>query len=355
MTATDILDGLTGQRVEDVRFEVLDADANYVDVCHPVAETGSVTWDPSNRISRKLSGVQFDPDEAATLTAGVNRIRPVWLVGGSEYPLGVFRYLGGARSEHAGEWFTDAAPMQDRGYQLKNLIRSSYNVPAVAVLTDVFADVAAGAGITDLDVTASGVVNGLVPLNWFGGETTRINILDRLTDLLGYLPSYFDNTGCLVARPVPVPTDDAPDHVYADGDNARVVSESETEVLAVTDRPNIYIARSTTPSGSPVVGIYEVPETYENSYARTGDEVPFFIDMDGLATTAQATEVARRRAQRDMAVVRTVTFDTVPDPRHDSWGVVEWNGERMLETGWTLELKAGGKHSHVLTNVFAGG
>jgi len=351
MTATDILGGVPGQRVEDIRVEVLDQDGNLTATTTPSA-AGTVSFDPTNRITRQWSGVEFHPTEAASLTAGVHRLRPVFVLAtGDEYSLGVFLYLGGDEQERPGGTWVRASTMPDRSYQLDKSLSDDYGVTYGGLLTDVIDDMTAASGLTASTITASTATCATYPA-WAAGDSKRLEICDWATDLLGYLPVHFDAAGSLIARPIPVPSDEWPDHVYEPGQNAVVHADTVVTTSNVARRPNVYLVRSTAPTGTQVSGRYDVPTDQPNSVATIGYEDPIRFNIDGLATDADCDLVAFRLAQRHQRVVRTVTFDAMPDPRHDAWGIVEWSGERMLEVAWSLDLTPGGPHRHTIQTVY---
>lgn len=351
-TTTELLDGVVGQRTEDIRFEVLDADGNLVNILHP-SGTGTVAWNPTNRITRTLTGVRLDPTEAVKLTPGQHRLRPVWVLPltGGENQLGVFLYIGGAQVELAGGTWVECSPMPDQSWQLDQKLSDLLQVAASTVLTTAFTSVAQGGGITSLNVTGSSATLGATPLTYAPGKDSRLACLDQLTNLLAYLPCYFDHTGTLVARPVPVPTDSFPDHRYYNGQNSRIIADSVSTSTKLT--PNVYLVYSTSPSGVAVFARYDVPATAANSRANIGFEIVSALDIPGLADTTQALAAATAQAKRDAATATTITFASPPDPRHDAWGIVDFNGTLMLEVGWSLELQPNGKHTHTLASVYA--
>jgi hypothetical protein len=352
VTITDLLGGVPGQRTEDIRFEVLDADGNLIDFLHP-ATLGSVSWNPSSKIARTLTGMTLDPTEATKVVAGQHRIRPKWLIPstGDSYPLGVFLYMGGAEKELPGGTWVECSSMPDRSWQLDQKLSDMLQL-TTGVLTDLFDSVAASGGITDVTGDTSTVMLG-EPLTYLAKKHSRLDGLTQLADLLAFLPPHFDASGNLVRRRVPVPTDEPADHSYYSGQNSRIVADSVATSTKLA--PNVYIVESTTPSGTAVSARYDVPDSAPNSRANIGFEILPDDDLviPGLTSDSQALATATARAKRDAATATTITFASTPDPRHDCWGVVDFNGTLMLEVAWTLELGPGGKHSHTLAAQYA--
>lgn len=368
MTTGDVLDGVGGQATFDFRFEVLDVDGNQVDVVHPsVTSTPQVAWNPSNRITRTLTGVRLDPTEAAGLIPGQHRIRPVFVVAltGGEYPLGVFLYVGGAQLELAGGTWVDCTVMPDLTWVLDQKLADMLQVAAVSILTTAALSVVRGGGIpvASIDIAASPTTLGVTPLTYVAGKDSRLACLDQITNLLAYLPCYFDRDATFVMRPVPVPSESWPgrhgdandptsrSHRFYQGQGGRVDMNSVSTSTKLT--PNVYLVYSTSPSGGAVAARYDVPASNANSKENIGFPIVRSLDVPGLVDNVQALAAATAQAKRDAATATTVTFTSAPDPRHDAWGIVDFNGTLYLEVSWTLELSPGGKHTHVLAQAYS--
>ena len=66
-----------------------------------------------------------------------------------------------------------------------------------------------------------------------------------------------------------------------------------------------------------------------------------------VADADQARAVARGIGIRQ-TVFERVSLTTAPDPRHDSYNVVVWQGEKWLELAWSMALVEGGTMNHLL-------
>lgn len=352
--ATDeTLDGAFGQSQHSVRFDVLDVDGNQMDwTVHPTI-AGTVTFDGTRRITRQLDGLRLDPYDAALLTPHQHRLRPVWVVGstGAEYPLGVFRYVGGPQRTDTGGTWIDCFTMFDRCGQIDKKRLTSVNILPGTPLTEAFADIAVEHGIATswLDLAGSGIECGTDPLLFLRGEVSGLDVLNRLATLLAWLPVHANAAGDIVGRRVPVPDDDSPAHTYDSFGTRSRIHEGTLTSTPAPDVANIYVVRSSDTTG--ITFEYPLPDSAPNSIANGAEPDPKFIDVAGLENEAQAEEIAKAYARRD-AVQRTVTWTSDPDPRHGAYEVVAVDGDRLLETGWTLPLEMG-PMTHTAVEVFA--
>jgi hypothetical protein len=103
-------------------------------------------------------------------------------------------------------------------------------------------------------------------------------------------------------------------------------------------------------AAQPVVGRYDVPAAAPWSIAKRGFVIPDVRDMQ-LRDENQATAVARSLGRRQ-TVFERAQVSTPPDPRHDSYDVVLWRGERWLELAWTMTLLEGAPMQHTLRKVY---
>lgn len=128
------------------------------------------------------------------------------------------------------------------------------------------------------------------------------------------------------------------------------VSESDDLLIA----PNRFVVISNQGVGDsatrPVVGRYDVPAAAPWSIAKRGFVIPDIRDMQ-LRDENQALAVARSLGRRQ-TVFERAQVSTPPDPRHDSYDVVLWKGERWLELAWTMTLVEGAPMQHSLRKVY---
>lgn len=162
---------------------------------------------------------------------------------------------------------------------------------------------------------------------------------------------WFDNNGVLrfirSFDPARVPCDFDFDTGHS------VIRAGIVETSDILTAPNRFIVVSNTTTGSaaiPIVGVSDVPVNAPNSFANRGFYIVETQDLQ-LASASQAQAVANNLALRS-TVFERVTLTTAPDPRHDSYNVVQWQGEKWLELGWSMSLLEGTSMSHTLRKAY---
>ena len=103
-------------------------------------------------------------------------------------------------------------------------------------------------------------------------------------------------------------------------------------------------------ASGPVVGVYNVPAAAPWSAQKRGFVIPDVRDIQ-LRDDNQASAVARSLGRRQ-TVFERAQVSTPPDPRHDSYDVVLWKGERWLELAWSMTLLEGAPMQHTLRKVY---
>jgi hypothetical protein len=142
------------------------------------------------------------------------------------------------------------------------------------------------------------------------------------------------------------PIDRVPDFDYDTGFKVMQDQILETDDLLTAPNRFIVIGNSGPSSRSAIVGIADVPINAPHSVPNRGFAVTQTQNLQ-LRSQDQAVAVARGLANRQ-TVFERVNLTTAPDPRHDSYDVIRWQGELWLELAWSMALTEGGMMNHML-------
>jgi len=177
----------------------------------------------------------------------------------------------------------------------------------------------------------------------------RGQILQDLALAGAMFSPWFDNRGALRLIRAFDPTEKVPDFDFDTGKS--VVRAGIVETSDILTAPNRFIVISnTSENGTAVVGIGDVPVNAPNSFANRGFYIVQTEDLQ-LNTASQAQQVANNLALRS-TVFERVTLTTPPDPRHDSYNVIKWQGDLWLELAWDMNLSEGGLMNHSLRKAY---
>lgn len=351
------LDG-TSRRNETFRFEVLDATLASIGTIDVQSNRSppSIVNDSNASTKRRVTGMTIAPEDYAALDLLNDRIRISHIVGsggaGYEWPLGVFLF-GDSDDDEMSFGTLGEVTLVDQGVLLQQLLDTSVSYPTGTIVEEAIAEQAGLAGIASTSIDPLGTVL-TAPIVGVIGRDTRGNVVDRLCAAGGYLPWYFTNAGALRARQVPDLSTLTADHEYGPGTGStgRVEAGTVRRASGILTAPNRYVAYEQTSTGD-IVGIFDIPDSAEHSFANIGRYVTRAEAVQGIADQASADAAAAALYANDDSVFETRSFTTPVDGRHETFDVIRWDaGSFYLEQLWQLECRVGGRMSHETRRLY---
>lgn len=337
------LDPWVGQRQCTFRFNLSNRlTGENLGEIHPI-RGASLTHDTTRTIKRQLSLGLGKAD-----TAAINAITDmvdVFMVfpNGQEYPLGQYMFTDESR-----QVFTSGKLGQVALNDLMFLV----DQPIILGIDGV------GAGVSDvvqdvldgLPITYTLEASPFISANSWGIGATRGQILEALSIAGDWFSPWFGNDGQLHFIRTFFPSRQIPAFDFDAGN--KVIREPILETDDLLTAPNTFIVisnASENPSAE-TVGIATVPVTAPHSVPNRGFVIAQVENLQ-LSDLAQAQAVAQGLAIRQNVFER-VSLTTAPDPRHDSYDVVKWQGELWLELAWSMALVEGGTMNHLLRKSY---
>lgn len=351
-TTTELLDlaPSIGQRASSFHYDLLDQTGAVIGTINPDASATPVVENNVNRaIKRDLRSLVLAPDDAAAVNPVADRVRPkMVLQNGDELPWGVFLFVDGSEApQSAGTWFTGA--LLDQSFILDQPLAQSVGYALGQSISAAISDLFAGAGIVDYFVEP-GSWTVAEPIAWPAG-TSRLQVMNDLAAMAGCYSVFFDNAGQGRVEAVPDLATATPAVTYLYGGNIYNGSLLMTDNLLSS--PNRYIVIDSSALDAPIVGSYDVPAAAPHSEANRGFVVATVITANGLGTQAAANARAAAAAAQDAADYTWVSFSSAPDPRHDTFDVIDLLGVRYREQRWSTRLEEGAVMAHDLRRVYS--
>lgn len=187
--------------------------------------------------------------------------------------------------------------------------------------------------------------------SWQAG-TEGTSVLSDLATDGDYFTPWMDHHGNFRMIRTYNPDDVVPRFDFDEQKN--VIRDSVTRANDLLNAPNRIIVVSNAGVAdnrtNPIVGMYDIPPSAPHAIGRRGFVIPEIVDMQ-VMSIVQATAIARNIGQNQRVVDR-VELATPPDPRHDSYDVVRFDGVLWLETAWTMSLIEGGEMRHSMQRIF---
>lgn len=345
----------TGLVASQVRWLVLTPQLEVIGEVNPVTPT-AVTNSTSANIMRSLRGLTLRQNDMRTLNPNTDRLMPVWEFedgshrpGYSGWPCGVFMF--GSRVRERGSIYTmHNATLMDVGYQLDQPSITSQGVASYSACYPLLVQLVEQAGIThhNIEPTIQTVKD---PINWPIG-TSRLQMIRDLCRLCGFYPPWFDNVGILQIRSYQAPTGEGA-HIYdLDTASGRVIQGSIQENDNLLSAPNAFVVVSNGPTQTEISAVSYIDSRLPHSKENIGYVRPKIIRLQGLLDVLHAQRVADTYAASDPSQYETVRFASAPNPKHDTFDSVRYDGVLFRELEWSLELgQGGGQQGHQHTCV----
>ena len=342
----DLVD--VGMRTDRFRVDVLNASNGKIGELHP--PVGMKIDNDATRAIKRRASIDVSAAEFNDIDPLTHRLRPTMILeNGSEYPLGVFMFADYPRVRSS-YGLSASATLFDQGLILGQQLRSTVAVEVATNAAAAFAAIAAEAGVLAMKVDSTSASVG-APLVWPAGKSSATygRVLSDLAAIAGFHDPYFDNDGVLVARRLTNPDDVVASLRYVDG--GRIIAGSMLESNDLLSAPNLVIVVDTAAGGNPVTYRYELGADAPHAWARRGFWVPRMIEAPGVASIANAVELARTAIATDPLAWETVSFASPLDPRHDTFDIIDYRGQNYLEQRWSMSLTAGGEMTHEAKRV----
>jgi hypothetical protein len=350
--AVSIFDTPRGAQGCTFRFDLVDAETGrLVRTLTPYVQPATLSHDTGQTIKRRLS-LSLGVSDTAAVDTIAHRVL-VYLVDylGADWPLG--RYMFSTNSRRvttAGE--LSAPALMDEEFIVDQPMSAGFPQGQTLATVDV-GDLLAAlmAGFQQISYVAEPTPYASNSSWAFG--TSAYQVVTDLATQGAYFSPWIDNTGTLRLIRAFDPAVRVPDidwdryaHVYADS-----VQEDDDLLTA----PNRFIVVSNSASASsdyaaPIVGTYDIPVNAPNSIQNRGFVVPLVQQLQ-LTSPDQAQGVATSVGIA-ATVYETATMTTYPDPRHDSYDVIRWQGQNWLELSWSMDLVAGGAMTHTIRKAY---
>lgn len=341
-----------GQRTTSYRFYLSDFSGVELGEIHPSMEaSATVSHDSSTTVSRKVQGLTLVGDEALAFNPLQHRIRISMVIAGvGEFPLG--RYMA---TDYVSSRFSDGATgkdsiilplaLVDEMAIVDQRMADSYLAKG-KITSECIRDLLYGLPIDEPDIEISpSICTGA----WSIGSS-RATALSDMAATGGYFMPWFANNGRMK---MVMSFDPGLRTPSVDWDANHLVAR---DTITVTDEtvsaPNIFmvISNDTGTTGNSYVGTYEIPSSAPHSVANRGFKIPVVKDVQ--VTSSEYARLYARTWGIQETIAERLEVDTPPDPRHDGFTVVRFDGLQWMEIGWSLSLKAGGPMRHTLRRAY---
>lgn len=336
-------------------FDLLDKDLYYLGKLEVSAGSTVTIENNINRtIKRQMDGIEILPNILTDINTLSDRVRPYMrLQDGTRWPLGVFVFSDASYARLSRDSGTRHLTMLDLGAIIDQGVERTYSFLPGRPIEDCIHTLLQASPITEYVVEGSGSsIGGEEGVTWPAG-TELLSIINDLCGMGSYYSLYFDNNGVGQVKLVPdLGSEEAVLRYGSVPGEQRVKRETIIETDDLLAAPNRYIVTNTSFNDIPIVGYWDIPSPAPHSIANRGYVVSVTKDVQGLESVDQAMNAAKAYGQSDYNTYQWATFDAAPDPRHDTFDIVSWEGVNYREQSWRLAMEPDASHTHELRRIY---
>lgn len=285
-----------------------------------------------------------------------DRLRPVMLLDGQEYPLGVFLLPSPARKVRGMSVYRDIAGYDITQILLEDRFTSRYYLPAGTEYIEAVKRIVNTIGLFNTQIPASGAL--LARNREFQPDTSKLDAINALLSECNYTSLWADAAGRLRAAPYVLPSLRQPEIVYRDDALSAIIAGSEAEEIDVFGVPNVFAVTSTNPETEGLTAIFVNDNPISpTSTAKRKRRIVNFREISDIANIEALEAYVKRIAYDASNIYSKMTFDTPLIPIHSYSNALHLESRKLglsgkyIETEWTMELKVGGRMTHSARKV----
>lgn len=320
--------GVTGQNYGDLNPYITGAQLNH----------------DTSRIIKRQMNLSLPVENTAAINPLTDRIALSMVVNDVSFPLGRYMFTDNLQQVSTGGNQADVQ-LVDEMFMIDQQIDTSFSVAGDNV-TIAIARLLSGFDLLANVETSPYGANVSAPIG-----TQRGQILETLATQGDYQTPWMDHVGLFrMIRTIDPATTEAT--IDFDTDK-RIIADSITRTVDILNAPNrfVVVSNSGDSSEDAVVGVYDVPPSAPHSIQSRGFVIPTVLDVQ-LTNNAQALAVARNIGLRQ-TIAERATFQSTPDPRHDSYDVCIFEHAQWLEASWSLDLSPTGLMTHTIVRAYS--
>lgn len=306
----------------------------------------SLSHDTTRTIKRQLS-LTLGVADVARVDPLTARVEPIMVASdGTEWPLGRYVFTDISYQDFTSGSLANAV-LNDEMFVVDQQITEGVDGGLDKNIEQIILAVMKGLPFTVMVEPTLYEADGM---SWASG-TNRGQILEALALNGDYFSPWFGNDRSLNFVRAFNPADRVPDFNF---DNGRQVAQASvlrsSDILLAPNRFTVISNTMDTFFNNAITATVDTPPTAPNSFANRGFYIPLTVTVQA-STGAQATAIAKNLAQRNQVYER-INLTTAPDPRHDSYNVILWQGALWLELAWMLNMTPGGAMTHLLRKSY---
>lgn len=352
-------------RNESFRFRVLRNGADYAEIFPASAPT--LRMNSTGEIKVSLQGTFYDKavdsfGKETTINFLSDEIKPIMIIDGVEYPLGVLipTTVTPSRDETKRTLEIQA---YDRCWQVQDMkVEGFIHLASGTPYIDAIEGLLTSAGIATVIKTDSNAVLAEDRDDWSSG-VSYLKVVNDLLKEINYKSLYFNETGSAMLQPILEPTATNISHTFT-SKKTDVRLPQEVNIISMKpgikrkqdtfNAPNVFIVVCSNPDKSGVMVAKSENTNLQSplSIARRGRRIVTVISIDNIASQTELQKYADTIRNQSMYTGEVIDITTCLLPGFGVNDVVGISDDDVFgvctETAWNMQLTTGGTMSHTL-------
>lgn len=298
-------------------------------------------------IRMALSGTFAHDDDVDYVN---DMLEPVLIINSMEYPLGIYM-IGTLTRTHKASSVEDEIEAYDQCLllqqtRLEKRLHFAKGEPYTKCITRLLIM----AGITRTEITTARATLPTDREDWDVGADL-LTIINELLDEINYERIWFNFAGAAVVQPKRDADIDNPTVRYV-ADAYSILQADSTSTIDSYDAPNVFIASVPNPDYDGQITATAVNDNPSSalSTVRRGRRIVKAIQLSNTASQSELQKYVNDICMKGMYASEKITFATAVNANHQIDEVVALYSKNLkgvyLETGWSMELAAGGTMQH---------
>jgi hypothetical protein len=341
-----------GQRSATFVFELVNIVTGYRTTVNPLKNSiPTLTHNVGSTIKRQISGLFLGVLDTSRFDVISSRLEVFMYLEGVRWPLGRYIPNGQVAFESTGGEQSTVS-FYDEGFIVDQQLSEGFGSLSTTV-TGESLQVALDRLLSPLPITFTIEPSPFAGIVAWSTGARRGYVVEQMALDGDWFSPWFDNTNVMrfirtfdPATAIPTFDYDAGNQVLRD----RVLRSND---LVTAPNQFVVVSNGVSASGSnshEVVGLYDVPDSAPHSALNRGFLVTETVTRQ-LTSSMQAQAVAQNLGLRQ-TIFETTELHTAPDPRHDAYDVIRWQGSNWLELTWSLPLIEGSQMQHMMRKAY---
>lgn len=293
---------------------------------------------------KDLEGVNFLND----------RIRPIYVLNGVEYPLGVFIVASPDRHKNSGGVYRKIDCYDITQILKEDKVLRPYYASEGTQYTRIIPQLIESANILDYEIVETDAA--IKRSREFEIGTPKLDIINELLKEINYTSLYTDLTGRLRAKPYIMPNYRNAEFIYSTEDN--IIKDSGVEHVNTFEIPNIIIGVVSNTDTPPLKSIYknEDPNSPLSTVTR-GRNIVKKLEFSDINDSLTLDALVKRSLYEETSQYSQYSFESLINPKHNVENCLEIKDKtlgiesRYIETSWSMDLSVGGVMRHTCEKV----